>query len=129
MELDTAFDGIKGLTRRANFRFCLLLSLSKTIRSRCEFTEKNNPMNDKVEAVKMLIEAFKMERIAYLALTCVSAISLIVVALHLVLVKQNYDSFLGLFVPTGAIALCVNRLLKMWEDAISIIRNENHENG
>lgn len=80
----------------------------------------------RLEEVQKLIDTFKMERIVYIVLTTISAISLIVIGLYLAISKGEYQSFFALMVPTGTITLCIFRILKMWDDALKFI-NDQHE--
>lgn len=86
----------------------------------------------KIEDVQKLIDTFKLERIVYVILTSISAVSLIGIGLYLALVKEDYKSFIALLVPTGALTLCIFRVLKMWDDALKFIndqKTEKDENG
>jgi hypothetical protein len=62
-----------------------------------------------------------MERIIYVILTSISAISLIGIGLYVALVEKNYQGFIALLVPTGTLTLCIFRVLKMWDDALKFI--------
>jgi hypothetical protein len=77
----------------------------------------------RIEDVKKLIDTFKMERIIYVILTSISAISLIGIGLYVALVEKNYQGFIALLVPTGTLTLCIFRVLKMWDDALKFISN------
>ncbi|HOY33289.1 MAG TPA: hypothetical protein PKW80_15520 [Bacteroidales bacterium] len=81
----------------------------------------------KVEDIQKLIDTFKLERIIYVVLTGISAISLIGIGLFLALAKSEYYSFLALLVPTGTLTLCIFRVLKMWDDALKFIGNQNQK--
>lgn len=81
----------------------------------------------KIEDVQKLIDTFKMERIIYVILTSVSAISLIGIGIYVALVEKNYQGFIALLVPTGTLTLCIFRVLKMWDDALKFISNINNE--
>lgn len=81
----------------------------------------------KIEDVQKLIDTFKMERIIYVILTSVSAISLIGIGIYVALVEKNYQGFIALLVPTGTLTLCIFRVLKMWDDALKFISNINNK--
>lgn len=81
----------------------------------------------KIEDIQKLIDTFKMERIIYVILTSISAISLIGIGLYVALVEKNYEGFFALLVPTGTLTLCIFRVLKMWDDALKYISNEKME--
>ena len=83
----------------------------------------------KIEDVQKLIDTFKMERIIYVILTSVSAISLIGIGLYVALAEKNYEGFIALLAPTGTLTLCIFRVLKMWDDALKFISNsKSNEN-
>lgn len=81
----------------------------------------------KIEDIQKLIDTFKMERIIYVILTSISAISLIGIGLYVALVEKNYQGFIALLVPTGTLTLCIFRVLKMWDDALKYISNVKME--
>lgn len=81
----------------------------------------------KIEDIQKLIDTFKMERIIYVILTSISAISLIGIGLYVALVEKNYQGFIALLVPTGTLTLCIFRVLKMWDDALKFISNVKME--
>jgi len=81
----------------------------------------------KLEDVQKLIETFKMERVIYVVLTSISAITLIGIGLYVALVEKNYEGFFALFVPTGTLTLCIFRVLKMWDDALRFISNQTDD--
>ena len=90
-------------------------------------TEKKSrgDLDSKLQAVKFLLEAFKLERFVYLIICCVSIGMLIVVALmQLNSGKADTAMMIGLFMPTGALAYSVGRILKMWNQALLYIANE-----
>jgi hypothetical protein len=89
--------------------------------------ESNNENNgsDRIEQIQILINAFKMERVIYIILTTISAISLIGLGLYLALNKGDSQTFLALLAPTGTLTLCIFRVLKMWDDALKFITNPN----
>jgi hypothetical protein len=77
----------------------------------------------KIEDIQKLIDTFKMERIIYVILTSISAMSLIGIGLYVAVVEKNYQGFIALLVPTGTLTLCIFRVLKMWDDALKYISN------
>ena len=79
----------------------------------------------KLEDVQKLIDTFKMERVIYVILTSISAMSLIGIGLYVALVEKNYEGFFALLVPTGTLTLCIFRVLKMWDDALRFISGPN----
>ncbi|HSI76434.1 MAG TPA: hypothetical protein VK957_11075 [Lunatimonas sp.] len=81
----------------------------------------------KLEDVQKLIETFKMERVIYVVLTSISAMTLIGIGLYVALVEKNYEAFFALLVPTGTLTLCIFRVLKMWDDALRFISSSKHD--
>ncbi len=57
--------------------------------------ESNSESNgsDRIEQIQILINAFKMERVIYIILTTISAISLIGIGLYLALNKGDSQTF------------------------------------
>ncbi|WP_300492046.1 hypothetical protein [Flavobacterium sp.] len=82
----------------------------------------------KIEEVQKLVDTFKMERMIYVILTTLSAVSLVGIGIYVALVEKNYASFVALLVPTGTLTLCIFRVLKMWDDALKYISNVKPEN-
>ena len=76
----------------------------------------------KMEAVERLTATFKMERIVYLILTMLSAITIIGIGMYLAIEKNDYKSFITLSVPTGTLTLCIGRIYKMWDDIMRLIQ-------
>lgn len=81
----------------------------------------------KLEDVQKLIDTFKMERVIYVILTSISAMSLIGIGLYVALVEKNYEGFFALLVPTGTLTLCIFRVLKMWDDALRFISSPKND--
>jgi len=77
----------------------------------------------KMQAVERLTATFKMERIVYLVLTALSAITIIGIGLYLAIQKSDYKSFITLSIPTGTLTLCIGRIYKMWDDIMTLIKN------
>jgi hypothetical protein len=82
-------------------------------------------MSERVEIIERLIKRFSIERIVYLILTVLCAVTLMGVSLYLLLMeKLQFKDFSALFVPSGVITLCIFRILKMWDDALKFIDNQ-----
>ena len=69
---------------------------------------------------KELLNAFKMERIAYMATTLLAVAFLLVVATYLIS-QQSYSMALGMFGASGVIAYSIGQLLRMWNQVLTII--------
>lgn len=82
----------------------------------------------RVKAVKTLLEAFKLERILYIIISCLSVIILLCVPIYIIYKEPDkIEWVIGLFVPAGAITISIGKLLKMWNQAISFVDNENND--
>lgn len=78
--------------------------------------------DEQLQRIQSLIKTFQMERIIYVVLTCISAITLLGIGLYLAIAKDNFQAFLTLLVPTGTLTMCIFRVLKMWDDAIAYLK-------
>jgi hypothetical protein len=79
-------------------------------------TKKESDINK----VERLILLFRPERYAYLAMTAICCIVLIIFAIIL-LYKGNWGYAIGMFGTSGVITLTMGRMLKMWNDVIKIL--------
>lgn len=79
----------------------------------------------RIEEVQKLIDTFKMERIIYVILTSISAITLIGLGMYMAIAEHNIEGFIALLMPSGTLTLCIFRVLKMWDDALKFISNSN----
>lgn len=85
-------------------------------------------LDDKVKAIRQLLDLFKFERIVYLIITLISLIILIGCALYLLLQgSSQVPAVVGLFTSSGAVAYTCGRLLKMWGDAIQLLGSMKNE--
>jgi len=72
-----------------------------------------------------MVALFKMERVVYLIITLVSVIILIATAVSLIISsddQENTIAIMGLFGSTGGITYSTGRLLKMWSEAMDLIK-------
>ena len=86
-------------------------------------------MNDRVKAVEDLLRLFRPDRTVYISITALCLIPLFWSA-FLAVKQSRFDGAIaiGLFGPTGAIAITLGRLLKMWNDAIRLVlRTESND--
>ncbi|TPN82381.1 hypothetical protein [Aquimarina algicola] len=82
----------------------------------------------RVKAVKTLLEAFRLERILYIVISCLSVMMLLCLPVYIILkAPDKIEWVIGLFVPAGAITLSIGRLLKMWNQAISFVSDQKVE--
>ena len=85
-------------------------------------------LDDKIKAIRQLLELFRFERIVYLIITLISLIILIGCALYLLLQgTSQVPAVVGLFTSSGAVAYTCGRLLKMWGDAIQLLGSMKNE--
>jgi hypothetical protein len=86
-----------------------------------------------VNAIKELVGLFKTERMVYLIITLISVLILIGTALSLIIKsdsQENTIAVMGLFGSTGGIVYSTGRLLKMWSEAMQLVKNViDKENG
>lgn len=82
-------------------------------------------MDERVAIIERLIKSFFIERVVYLILTTLCALTLIGVSMYLLLMeKLQFKDFSALFVPSGVITVCIFRILKMWNDALKFINTQ-----
>jgi len=84
-----------------------------------------NDLDNTVRAIKEMVALFKMERVVYLIITLVSVIILIATAVSLIMAsddQENTIAIMGLFGSTGGITYSTGRLLKMWSEAMDLIK-------
>ncbi|KAA1243360.1 hypothetical protein [Aquimarina sp. RZ0] len=82
----------------------------------------------RVQAVKTLLEAFKLERVLYIMISCLSVIILLCVPIYIIFqAPDKIEWVVGLFVPAGAITISIGKLLKMWNQAITFVSNQNND--
>jgi hypothetical protein len=86
-------------------------------------TTHSQDLDPQLEAVMALLDLFKAERMVYLVATSVSFVILLVSAGY-VLAKTKADppTLVMIFGSTGLIGYSANRLLRMWEQALSFCR-------
>ena len=81
-----------------------------------------NSLDEKVKAIKELLDVFKFERMVYLGITILSLIVLFGCAIYLLSQDKNQlPAVIGLFTSSGGVAYTCGRLLKMWSDAIQLL--------
>jgi hypothetical protein len=88
---------------------------------------KQADINQKLEAIKRLLDLFKFERIVYIAITLLSLIILIGCAFYMIFKggTNQLPAVISMFGSSGGIGFTCGRLLKMWSDAIKIL--ESHD--
>lgn len=79
----------------------------------------------RLEAVERLAALFRFERFAYLAITGISFLLLLAVAIRILLQGQDYLAELGmLFGSSGLITITANRTLQVWTQALRMVASE-----
>jgi len=86
----------------------------------------SNPFEEKLQAVKQLLELFRLERMVYIVVTIVALVVLVSSAMYLIFFfpvdrSQSIPIGLGLFGSSGAITFTTSRLLHMWTQAFEAI--------
>ena len=85
-------------------------------------TRTSENLEDRVRAVRLLLDEFKLERYVYISVIGVCLIILLSGAIT-AMVKASFDNatVVAMFGPCGVIAAMAGRLLKMWDRATEII--------
>ena len=92
-----------------------------------ENTENN--YDEKIKAIKQLLEMFKFERMIYLGITILSLIVLVGCAVYLLIAGTNQiPAVIGMFTSSGGVSYTCGRLLKMWGDAMQLLGTIKEEN-
>lgn len=79
----------------------------------------------RVEAAERLAALFRIERFVYLAVTLISFLLLVGVALQMISQKQGQVVEWGmLFGSTGLITVTANRVLQMWSQSLRMVSSE-----
>lgn len=74
-------------------------------------------------ALLKIHQANFMERMAYLIISILSFIMLIVCAVIALINKQlDITTFLALFATTGVIGVCITRVLAVWKDCVDLLK-------
>ena len=82
-----------------------------------------NPYKQRVDAIKQLLNLFKLERTVYLIITVSSLLVLLICAIVLICKSAvGTAELIGLFSSSGGITYSTGRLLRMWSEAIRILR-------
>lgn len=82
--------------------------------------------NSLVSDLERIIKIFKPERIAYLIITSISAVVLLVSAIFNLIAKGSDPAVLTLlFGSTGLMGFTSSRLLSMYNDALKILQSHH----
>ena len=88
-------------------------------------------LSNTVKAIKELVALFKVERMVYLIITLISVLVLIGTAISLIYKSESQENtiaVMGLFGSTGGIVYSSGRLLKMWSEAMQLIKTVIEQN-
>lgn len=82
----------------------------------------DNSLEEKVKAIRQLLDLFKFERMVYLGITILSLIVLIGCAIYMLgQGNSQVPAVIGMFTSSGGVAYTCGRLLKMWSDAMQLL--------
>ena len=85
-------------------------------------TFEGTSQRDRLRSIRQLLDMFRLERFAYLAVTVISVAVLLTCAIMLLVRKEApYVAVFGLFGASGGITYSTGRLLRMWSDAIRLL--------
>lgn len=80
------------------------------------------PPQQAIDYVERLLKATRMERIAYLVVSSLSAAILLVSAGALIWNKgADTPTLIGLFGSTGVVTITTAQILRVWSDAIRLV--------
>jgi hypothetical protein len=89
-------------------------------------TNEQITLDEKLKAIKQLLDLFKFERVVYLTITVISLVILIICAIYLIK-SDKILAVLGMFTSSGGVAFTCGRLLRMWSDAMQLLGSINKE--
>lgn len=81
----------------------------------------------KTETIQFMLKQFKPERIAYLTVSIISFLLLMVCIIFFMtkedMTEKNLGYIAGMLGSGGAIAYTASQLLRMWRDCMSLLTN------
>jgi hypothetical protein len=80
----------------------------------------------RIDAVRQLLELFRMERIVYITVTLFALLILLTCATMLN-IKGAHEIAFGLFGASGIITYTTGRLLRMWNQAFAAVLGDSKE--
>ena len=88
-------------------------------------------IESKINAIERLIGLFRFERMVYLALTTTSVLILLTCALVLIVREEqaHWEVIVGLFGSSGLMGVTLSRLLRMWDQAFTLLIDKSTEDG
>ncbi len=82
-------------------------------------------LKERLEAVTAMTELFRFERFLYLALSIVSVLVLFAFAFNQWSVSASFSTVVAMCGSSGAIALSLGRILKMWSQALAFLADQS----
>ncbi|MBI2839430.1 MAG: hypothetical protein HYX75_14035 [Acidobacteria bacterium] len=85
----------------------------------------NDAMTERVKAVERLVQLFRWERATYLVVSGLALAMLLAAAVTLVMRNQADPPTLALlFGSSGLITISISRVLRMWDQALRLVGQE-----
>ncbi len=82
----------------------------------------NSPLEQRIEAIERITKLFKIERIIYIVVSCISFALLCVSFVMLLIAKDDKSEIITMMFGTGGVfTVSVGGLLHMWNRSIKII--------
>ncbi len=82
----------------------------------------SSPLEQRIEAIERITKLFRIERIIYIIVSCISFALLCVSFIMLLIVKDDKSEIITMMFGTGGVfTVSVGGLLHMWNRSIKII--------
>lgn len=82
----------------------------------------------RMDAVERLVQLFRLERMVHLTVTSISLVLLLGSAVYLIWDSQaSIEVLVALFGSSGLITYSASRLLRMWDQALEVLLDEEPE--
>lgn len=82
-------------------------------------------LNDKVKAAKEMVKVFRPERIAFLIVSIISVLTLIVLSVYAFLQGEiGWEIFAAMFLPAGGITYSASLILGMFTKTLEFLKDE-----
>lgn len=88
-------------------------------------TNMSTTLQEKVDAAKVIVKLFNMERIAVFIAATLSILILLLLAIYSFVTGQmDWNVFVGLFIPTGGISFSCALILRMFTKCLKFLQEE-----
>lgn len=88
----------------------------------------DDELTSRMDAVERLVDLFYVERMVHLTVTSISLALLLGSAVYLIIIHEaSLNILFGLFGSSGLIAYSSARLLRMWNQALAVLVDEQQE--